>query len=279
MMFGMVLGQHGRMTTVRKMIVALACLVGLAVVVDFSAAAYTEYRVSRALRDGADLSADPEVTVQGFPFLTQAYDGKYRVVDIRARGLRADIVGEIMIEVTLRGVRLPLSSVFDGNVSKVPVDRIDGRMTIEATELGQLFGIPDLTVSAAPADKSDGTGGSGGSGMTTAGAIVLSGKVPLGLVKKEVSVQAELRLDGQRVQVVASNLYVRPGEKPDLSIAEVDRPAILAQFTKTIDTNQLPFGMLPTKASAQGSRIVIEATGDNAVIDLDQLQRQLSAAR
>lgn len=260
----------------RKVLIALACLVGVAVIADFGAAAYTEYRISRALRDGADLRADPEVTVRGFPFLTQAYSGKYRDVDIRARGLRADIVGEIIIEVTLQGARLPISSVIDGNVAQVPVDRVDGRMTLEATELGQLFGIPDLKVSAAPADKSDGTGGSGGSGLTTtAGAIVLAGTVTVGTTRKEASVQAELRLEGRRVQVVATQLA--PGTKLEPG-AVVDRPAILAQFTKTIDTNQMPFGMQPTKASAQGSRIVIEATGTNAVIDLDQLQ-QLTPAR
>lgn len=258
----------------RKLVIAVACLIGVVIVADFGTAAYTEYRVSRALRKGADLRADPEVTVRGFPFLTQAYNGKYRDVDIRARGLRADIVGEIIIEVTLQGVRLPMSSVVDGDLRQVPVDKVDGRMTIEATELGQLFGIPDLKVSAAPADKSDGTGGSGGSGLTTGGGIVLTGTILVGPARREASVQAELRVEGQRMQVVATELYKRPGEKPDPG-AIVDRPAILAQFSKTIDTNQLPFGMLPSKASAQGSRIVIEATGENAIIDLDQLQRQL----
>ncbi|MBF6150415.1 DUF2993 domain-containing protein, partial [Nocardia nova] len=47
----------------RKLIIGLLCLAGFAVVVDFSTAAYSEYRVSRALRDGADLTADPEVTI------------------------------------------------------------------------------------------------------------------------------------------------------------------------------------------------------------------------
>ncbi len=266
-------GEVGNNGAVRKLIIGIVLLVGLAVVIDFGAAAYSEYRVSRALRVGGDLSSDPEVTIHGFPFLTQAADGKYGNVEIRARGVRADLIGETIIEATLNGVRMPTSDLIDGKVNRVPVDHVDGRMRIDATELGQLLGVPDLQVSAPPADKSDGTGGSGGSGMTTTGAVVLTGTVPIRGVNVKVSVQAELLLEGNQVRIAASDFYTGPGSQPDLTVTDPDRPLVLGQFNRVIDTRQLPFGVLPTKVSAAGSQIVIEGAGDNVTINLDELQK------
>lgn len=268
-------GRHalvGNNGVVRKLIIGIVLLVGLVVVVDFGAAAYSEYRVSRALREGGDLRADPEVTIHGFPFVTQAVEGNYRNVEIRARGVREDLIGDTIIEATLNGVRIPTSDLIDGKVNSVPVDHVSGRMRIDATELGRLLGVPDLQVSAPPADKSDGTGGSGGSGMTTTGAVVLTGTVPIRGLNVKVSVQAELLLEGNQVRIAANDFYAGPGSEPDITVTDPDRPKVLGQFNRVIDT-QLPFGVLPTEVTAAGSQIVIEGAGDDVTINLDELQR------
>ncbi|WP_137723327.1 LmeA family phospholipid-binding protein [Prescottella subtropica] len=256
----------------RKLIIGLVCLVGIAVVVDFGAAAYSEYRVSRALREGGSLTADPEVTVHGFPFLTQAWRGKYDDVEIRARQVHRDMIGDVTIEATLNGVSVPASSILDGSVSQVPVDHLEGRMMIDATDLGKFLGIPDLQVSAPPADKSDGTGGSGGSGSPTTGGIVFTGTVPVGPLQTSVSVQADLVLRGEQLMIVATDFYFGPEGEADFSVPNPLRQGVLDLFTKTIDPQALPFGIMPTDVYAEGSQIVVEGTGDHLVIDLDRLQ-------
>lgn len=276
----------------RKLIVGLLCLAGLAVVIDFGAAAYSEYRVSRTLRVGAELSADPEVTFHGFPFLRQAMDGRYNRIEITARSMRPDIPGEIALEATLAGMRLPVGRLWDGSVRGVPVEQVDVRMRVEPTELGRLFDIPDLQVHSAPADKSDGTGGSGGSGMTTGGALILTGTLPAppsgqlgtsGFAGERVSVEADLLLVGDQVRIVATDIYHGPDSDgapvpamDDASpvISDADRPAVLARFTRTIDTKELPFGIRPTEVSALGGQIVVEGRGEHVTIDLDRLRRQ-----
>lgn len=265
--------RFGNNGVVRKLIIGLVCLLGLAVVVDFGAAAYAEYSVSRAIRDGAELNSDPEVTIHGFPFLSHAANGKYKSVDIRANGVRADLIGNTTVEATLTGVSVPVSDLIDGNVHRIPVDRVEGRIRIDATELGKLFDIPDLQVSAAPADKSDGTGGSGGSGLFTTGGVVLTGTVPIGPIETKVSVEAELVLDGDKLRVQATDFYVDAGAGIGLNIPIPDRDGVLGLFTRTIDTSQLPFGVLPTKVTAIGSQIVIEGSGNNVIINLDDLQK------
>ncbi|NLE81253.1 MAG: DUF2993 domain-containing protein [Rhodococcus sp.] len=257
----------------RKLTIGIALILGLGLVVDFGAAAYTEYRLSRELRDGGHLDADPAVTVHGFPFLTQAWAGKYDNIEFRAQGVESDLVGEVTIEANLMGAEAPASDVIDGAVQTVPVDRLEGRMMIDATVLGQFLGIPDLQVSAPPADKSDGTGGSGGSGTPTTEGVVLSGTVPVGPVETAVSVEADLVLDGPRVQIVASNFYFGPEGKADFTIPPELAPAILDVFTKTIETSVIPFGVLPTEVYAEGSQIVIEGVGENVVVDLRELRK------
>ncbi|MGU3432290.1 LmeA family phospholipid-binding protein [Actinomycetes bacterium M1A6_2h] len=258
----------------RKLIVGVVALLAIALVADFGTAAYSEYRVSRALRDGGDLTADPEVTIHGFPFLTQAARGDYSRVEIRAQDVPTDYVNKTTIEATLRGVHIPASDLVDGSVRTVPVDRLDGRVRIEATDLGQFLGIPDLQVSAPPADKSDGTGGSGGSGKTTTGAVVLSGTVSVGPLNTAVSVTAELQLDGDKVNIVASDFYFGPEGEADFTIPDILKPTVLGLFTKTIDRQQLPFGITPTSVYAEGGEIVIEGTGTDLTIDLESIRTQ-----
>ncbi|MDI9918987.1 LmeA family phospholipid-binding protein [Rhodococcus sp. IEGM 1379] len=256
----------------RKLIIGIVFLLGIGLVADFGAAAYAEYRVSRELRAGASLDADPEVTFNGFPFITQALNGKYKDVYIRATGVQSNIIGEVTVEADLRGVSVPFTDLINGNVTQLPVDKLDGRMGINATDLGKLLGIPDLQVSSPPADKSDGTGGSGGTGATTAGAVVLTGTVAVGPVETPVSVQANLVLDGGQVKIVASNLYFGPEGEADFSIPTALEPVILGMFSYTIDPQSLPFNVKPNLVYAEGGRIVIEGSTENTVIDLAELQ-------
>lgn len=258
----------------RKLILGIALVLGLGLVIDFGSAAYAEYRLSRELRDGGQLDADPAVTIHSFPFLTQAWAGKYDNIEFRAQGVESDLVGEVTIEANLVGAEAPASDVINGAIQTVPVDRLEGRMMIDATVLGQALGIPDLQVSAPPADKSDGTGGSGGSGTPTTEGVVLSGTVPIGPVETAaVSVQADLVLDGPRVQIVASNFYFGPEGKADFTIPPELAPAILDLFSRTIETSVIPFGVLPTEVYAEGSQIVIEGVGENVVVDLRELRK------
>ncbi len=263
----------------RKVVVGLLLLVAFAVVVDFTAAAYSEYRVSRSLRAGGELSADPDVTIHGFPFVAQAWQGDFRNVDIRARANRPDIPGEILVEATLNGVHLPAHALVDADTHAVPVDKVFGRMRIEPVELGRLFNIPDLDMRGPPADKSDGTGGSGGSGVTTQGALILSGTIPLGPEPRSterVSVRADLALDGDQVRIVATDLYQGDTTSPasasnTTSLSpDLDKASVLARFTRTIDTRDLPFGVHPTSVKALGGNIIVEGEGQDMTIDMDR---------
>ncbi|MEU7138926.1 DUF2993 domain-containing protein [Nocardia sp. NPDC046473] len=266
----------------RKLIIGLLILAGLAVVIDFSVAAYSEYRVSRALRQGADLPADPSVAIRGVSFLGQAVGGRYDDVWIRASGNFPHTPGEYEFEANLTGVRIPLHDLVDGSLRNVPAEQVASSLRIGPTELGRLFSIPDLQVRGPQQDKSDGTGGSGGSGMTSTGdePLCLLGSLPelpaTQYGSSKVFVQADLSVDGDQVKVVATGFCAQPGNEktiPEDAIPEAIRPAVLARFTRTIDIKELPFGVHPTKVRADGGWIVAEGKGVNVTIDLDRLQQ------
>lgn len=110
---------------------------------------------------------------------------------------------------------------------------------------------------------------------TTGGAIVLMGSVPVGSagpVKQRISAQAQLFLEGNRLRIVASGLYIGREGKPDTPVADEDLPAVLGLFSKVIDFRRLPFGLAPSKVSAQGGQILVEGQGQNMTVSLDQLQ-------
>lgn len=266
----------------RKLIIALVSLAVLALVVDFGAATFTEYRVSRAIRHGANLGDDPAVTVAGFPFLTQVSDGKLDAVTVRARNVPSEVVGQLVIETRFEGVHLPNSSwVIDTN-APMEADRAEGKMIIGQTALGQMLGVPDLEMSAPPSNKSDGTGGSGGVGLISYGpaisanAVLLTGTIQVGEDEKgpvlqEVSVLARLLLEGDKVHVIPVEVY-HPHPIPPTSDEIVPTLDIAGpQFTATINANDLPFDITPTRVRASGSELIIEGSDDDVTLRLGEL--------
>ena len=124
----------------KALLVVLLLVVGLLFVADRVTERWAEGYVADQLVEQAGLAAAPEVDARGFPFLTQAVAGRYDDVHIsltaaqlgQPEGTRADVV--------LRGVRVPLSSVFSGDVQEVPVERIDGTATLSYDLLSAQLG-------------------------------------------------------------------------------------------------------------------------------------------
>jgi LmeA-like phospholipid-binding len=126
---------------VKALLVVVLLLLGLALVGDRVAHGMAEDRVAAELAAKGGLQGEPDVDISGFPFLTQAFGGRYEEVRI---SLTADQLGQpegTAADVTLRGVEVPLSGVVSGTVDQVPVERIDGTATLSyaliSAQLGQ----------------------------------------------------------------------------------------------------------------------------------------------
>jgi LmeA-like phospholipid-binding len=223
---------------VRALVVVLLLLLGLAVVADRVGVGVAEDRVAAAIAERGGLSGQPDVQIEGFPFLTQAIGGEYDEVRIaltaadlgQPEGTRADV--------TLRGVRVPLSTVLSGSVTEVPVDRVDGTATLSYELLSEQLG-PDTT-------------------LTPEGDLLrVERTVELGGLTLPLTATGTVTLqDGDLVVDVEE----AAGAGVDLPDLLVDRAADLLDLRYPIPA--LPFGLELTgvRPGEDGVRVAVEAT-------------------
>jgi hypothetical protein len=112
----------------RKLLIGLLLLiVVLVVVTDRVGGAVAGHVLAGKLQTDEDLPSRPSVSISGFPFLTQAFHGRYSDVSVTAHGYKTtDGVQIQTLKIHLHGMHVPLSHVLKGSVSRVPVDHVDG---------------------------------------------------------------------------------------------------------------------------------------------------------
>lgn len=250
----------------RTFIVSLIGLIIVAILADYGTAAYAEYRVSKEIRQELSLNTDPDVRITGFPFLTQVASGRFSQVNVRAVGIPMSELGKVTLESTLRDARVPPSKIFGGNLNNIVVGELDSRIRIDDTQLGQLIGISDLKVSAPVADPTLGTSG-GGAYQAPRSGIVLTGTVKLGgVISQQVSVNADLALEGKQVRIIATGFALGSRSGKSSALAPPLAEIALQKFSLTLDSDHLPFGIAPTTVHAEGADIVVEGKGTNVLI-------------
>lgn len=125
---------------VKALVVVLALVLGLLLLVDRVSLGLAEDQVAARLAEQEAVQGIPEVVIGGFPFLTQAVGGRYDDVRISLTATQLGQPEGTRADVTLRGVEVPLSSVFSGSVQEVPVERIDGTATLSYALLSDELG-------------------------------------------------------------------------------------------------------------------------------------------
>ncbi len=130
----------------RRSLVALVVLLALVLVVDRAGAALAARAVAEQARAGAGLRAAPEVSIGGFPFLTQALAGRYDRVTVTASDVPAGELEVAGFEATLTGVEVPLRDALSGAVTEVPVSGVRARVLVAYEELTRRSGDRSLTV-------------------------------------------------------------------------------------------------------------------------------------
>jgi len=182
---------------------------------------------------------------------------------------------------------LRLNDLVDGNVRNVSVDRV-GRpgWSSSPIALGRFFNIPDLEVHS----------GSGGQGRQRGRSRPDRHPAPAGCscspARWPVTARCAVRRSkGQRgrpiwcstsehnqVRIIATRPLPRGFRGPmpcrPRFIPDADQPAVLEQFTRTIDTKEIGRSVsdLP-KPSHGAAGSWWRAAGQNMTIDLDRLQR------
>jgi hypothetical protein len=131
-------------------LVVLAFLLVLVGVADRVGAHYAEtliaQRVSEQLTKRQIQSAPPEVTITGYPFLTQVLAGNYDEIQVDLRDVKAERLPIPLLKVRAHDVRADAREMINGT-GKVIATKIDGTATLSYTSLVEASGLKDVTMS------------------------------------------------------------------------------------------------------------------------------------
>lgn len=252
----------------RKLVIALAILIGLLVAADFGAAAIFEYQVSTRARSEFGLAHDPAVKVGGFSFLAQAISGEYDQVKVEANGVPVnDTLRDVGVSVDLLGVTAPLSELLSGSATSVQVREVKGQVRVNASDVNRAFSenqnevlrtITNLTIDPVdekvvadpnaevpeetdPAEEEKET--------TTAGARVC-GTVDIAGQSTDICVFSIIALVEEKITVAPKRIEARNGLLAGELPASL-QARILPASPIALDPGALPFTVTPTAVKVE----------------------------
>ena len=124
-------------------------IVVVLVVGDRAANAYTENQMASQIQSSLGLSGKPNVTIQGFPFLTQLAARDFRTVDVNASNetIKASSAGSGLLEIA--SLTATLHGMHIHGLNSATIDQFNASALITFTALGNVGGIPQgITLSA-----------------------------------------------------------------------------------------------------------------------------------
>jgi hypothetical protein len=267
---------------VRGLLIALLVIVAVLVGVDFGARWIAEDRVGAALQDSLSLPQQPDVSVRGFPFLTQALAGRYDDVGLSAPGISYGQLRDLTLTADISGVSLPLENLVNGQVRRIPAERVTAAARVNPTDLARLLDVGELTIEPLTAAdleqrRSEAAGddsGASGSGralasVDPASSVLLTSTTTVGGQQVRVSVVASFRLSGGRITLQARDIRAEAGQGQAGRAAAQELRSRLAGFSTSVDPGQLPFSITATDLRAEDGELVVSGTAQ----DVDLLAR------
>jgi hypothetical protein len=253
----------------RRLVIALLVLIGVLVAVDFGSAAYAESAVSRQMREQIGLADDPDVRINGFPFLTQALAGQYSNVDVTARRLTIGQLREVELRAQLRDVEAPLSMLLGSGPKTIQVRQAEGTARVSANDLERLVpGVKRLRVEpvdTAGLEKLVEDGADAGlADINPSKAARIVGSLTLLGKDVEVAVITELDLSNGKARLAPRDVRLSDGTA--LPIPAPVQRALLQQFTVPIDAGSLPLKVTPTRFRARDNGLEISGMANGLVL-------------
>lgn len=237
------------MRAVRILLVVALVFGGLLVAVDRVAVGIAEDRTADGMRDAQELSAAPEVAINGFPFLTQLVAGKLDEVDVAidaypVSGAEGRDMTVEDLDVRLRGVGL------DSGYSPERAERVSGTGLVPYDEL----------LKAARSEPQDVAPG------VTAAVVGLShggdGRIKLKVVPTLLGQRLPPLDVLSTVEVEDGELRVRADSLPELPLDVAERSVrSVTDFDQALA--DLPGGLKLTSVTptAEGVRITVTGEG------------------
>ncbi|GJF23571.1 MULTISPECIES: DUF2993 domain-containing protein [Streptomyces] len=240
------------MRALRILLVVVVILGGLFVIADRIAVNFAEDQAADKLRTTENLASTPDVSINGFPFLTQLAGGELDEVEVGIHDYEAT-TGDGAEKIRIDDLRADMRGVaFSGDFSSATAATATGTATIgydelmkaaksEPTDIG--FGITAKVVGLSD--------GGNGKIKVSLRATILGVELP-----EPVDVLSSVKVKDDNVEVVADGLPTIGGKQ----FAE-SRIRAITDFQQTID--ELPGGIELDKVEAAKNGVEITVKGSD----------------
>lgn len=229
----------------KRLLIAVVVLALIALGADRVAAQVAADRLADRVMTEENLDSRPDVTIRGFPFLTQALRGRYQRLDITARDVDGGNIAVARADAALTGVALPLGDVLASRVERVPVDRVEVNALVSYDEVSAASGDRALRFGAAP-----------GGGVEVTGRVTALGQ------SLPVSAETEVDIDGATLTLTPRDVRVAGG-------ASVNTGALADALEVRVEVPELPFGARLRDVNAGPDGITVTATASEVVLGRD----------
>jgi hypothetical protein len=232
----------------KGVVISAVVLVGLSALADRGLAAAAGDATATSIARMNNLGDEPDVSFRGFPFLTQAFRGRFTEVDVEARDVRVEGMTFSRIEAELRGVEVGLRDALAGEVEAIPVESGEAVVSIDYSDINAYLdakpGSPRVSGSV------DGV-------LTVRSTIGVTGR---GSVAVEGRGSATVTADGVLVRV--TGVHSVEGAAIPASLV----PAATGRLNFTIPTRRLPFGLVLRSVSVEESALRVSAVANGVVV-------------
>ena len=233
----------------RRAIVVVLGLLLVLVGLDFAARAAAQAVVARDVQTTEGLAQQPDVQVNGFPFLLQALRGRYDDVRVKLQGVPAGGTLRLDdVDARLTGVHVSLSTVLRRGRERVPVDavQVSGTATYATLDAQANAAIPSGLGTVQFSD--------GGNGQVKATVHV-------------TGLGAPLTLNGlAKVSLVQGKVRITLPQSAVAQLPQTFRPAAAQLLTQTVSLPRLPFGLTATAVSVTPQGLTATAQFRNVVL-------------
>lgn len=236
----------------RILAICLVLFVLLAAVLDRVSAHLAASEMVSQIQKSQQLPTKPEASVGGFPFLTQVLMGDYKDIGLRIRRVApvADLCVDD-IDVHVKGVHLPLSTLIGGKPKSLRIDQVIGTVTLTYTDLNTYLATQPGHLQLA----------------ASSGGLRISAPVDLPLI-------GQIKVFGDvRASVQNNKLTISPTGLGVDGLGSVAIPTGAVQaLTVALPLDGLPMNLQLTSASVTSAGIEVTARANH--LDLDTTQTQ-----
>jgi hypothetical protein len=240
---------------VRKLLIILVVLAVLLVAADFGARAFAESKTADAVQSELELTAVPDVSIEGFPFLMHAVQGQYPQVVVTSGNIDNGLLPGMRAVANLYQVALPLQDAINGRADNLTAGSTSVQLFVPLTSLQAAVG-NNVTLAAAP-----------GGGLAVSTSVSVAGQqIP-------VTGAATITVANDTLTLGVGSLAAAGVNLTPLITAAAD--SLAGGLTKSFPLTGVPFTVTAADVSVSGTDVVLTAdTGAVALADLESARQR-----